>query len=330
MILIIAEAGVNHNGDLQLAKELAKKAKEAGADIIKYQTFVPEKIVTHTAEKAGYQKETTGGQESQLDMLRKLALSKEAFRELKKYCEEIGIRFLSTAFDMESIEFLHKLGCDLWKIPSGEITNLPYLRRIASFGQSVIMSTGMATIDEIGEALDVLKKNGANDITLLHCTTAYPAPYDQINLKAMNTLATLFNVPVGYSDHSKGISVSCAAAALGATVLEKHFTLDKNMEGPDHKASLEPDELKQMVESVRIIERSLGDGNKKPTALELENSKVARKSIVAARDIMEGEVFTEDNITTKRPGTGISPMLWDRIVGMKAAKAYKEDEQICQ
>ncbi len=330
MILIIAEAGVNHNGDLQLAKELAKKAKEAGADIIKYQTFVPEKIVTHTAEKAGYQKETTGGQESQLDMLRKLALSKEAFKELKQYCEEIGIRFLSTAFDMESIEFLHELGCDLWKIPSGEITNLPYLRRIASFGQPVIMSTGMATMDEIDEALDVLKKYGAKDITLLHCTTAYPAPYDQINLKAMNMLASQFDVPAGYSDHSRGISVPCAAAALGATVLEKHFTLDRNMDGPDHKASLEPDELKQMVDSVRIIERALGDGKKRPTGLELENSKVARKSIVASRNIKKGEVLTEENITTKRPGTGISPMLWDKVIGTKAVKDYKEDEQICR
>lgn len=330
MIKIIAEAGVNHNGDLGLAKNLALKAKEAGADIIKYQTFVPEKIVTHTAEKAGYQKETTGGQESQLDMLRKLALSKEAFKELKKYCEEIGIRFLSTAFDMDSIEFLHELGCDLWKIPSGEITNLPYLRRIASFGQPIIMSTGMATMEEIGEALDALKRNGAKDITLLHCTTAYPAPYDQINLKAMNTLASQFDVPAGYSDHSQGISVPCAAAALGATVLEKHFTLDRNMDGPDHKASLEPEELKQMVDSIRIIECSLGDGQKRPTELELENSKVARKSIVASRNIKKGEILTEENITTKRPGTGISPMLWDIIIDTEAVKDFKEDEQICR
>ena len=329
MILIIAEAGVNHNGDLNLAKELALKAKEAGADIIKYQTFVPENIVTGTAEKAGYQKETTGAQESQLNMLRKLALTNESFTELKAYCEQIGIRFLSTPFDLESIEFLHELGCDLWKIPSGEITNLPYLRRIASFGQPIIMSTGMATTDEIREAVQVLKQNGAGEITLLHCTTAYPAPYDQINLKAMLTLAAEFNVPVGYSDHSQGISVPCAAAALGATVLEKHFTLDKNMEGPDHKASLEPDELKEMVDSVRIIERALGDGNKKPTELEMENRKAARKSIVARRFIKKGEILTEDNITTKRPGTGLSPMLWDTVIGMPANKDYKEDEQIC-
>lgn len=329
MILIIAEAGVNHNGEISLAKELAMKAKEAGADIIKFQTFIPENIVTRSAEKAGYQKETTGGQESQLNMLRKLALSKEEFINLKTYCEEIGIRFLSTAFDMESIEFLHELGCDLWKIPSGEITNLPYLRRIASFGQPVIMSTGMATMEEIADALRILQQNGTNEITLLHCTTAYPAPYDQINLKAMLTLTEQFKVPVGYSDHSQGISVPCAAVALGAQVLEKHFTLDRRMEGPDHKASLEPDELKQMVDSIRIIEHSLGDGNKKPTALELENRKAARKSIVARKAIHKGELLTEENLTVKRPGTGISPMCWDSILGKPANKDYKEDELIC-
>ena len=329
MVLIIAEAGVNHNGDLKLAKELALKAKEAGADIVKFQTFIPENLVTDSAEKAGYQKETTGEKESQLEMLKKLALSKDDFIELKRYCEDIGIRFLSTAFDMESVNFLHDLGCDLWKIPSGEITNLPYLRRIASFGQPIIMSTGMATMEEIEEAVKALKENGANGITILHCTTAYPAPYEQINLKAMCTLADHFGLPVGYSDHSKGISVPCAAVALGAAVLEKHFTLDKNMEGPDHKASLNPGELKQMVDSARIIELSLGEKNKKPTALEIENSKAARKSIVAKKPIIKGELITEENITTKRPGTGLSPMLWDSIIGTRAVRDFKQDEFLC-
>lgn len=329
MALVIAEAGVNHNGNIDLAKKLAVKAQEAGADIIKYQTFIPEKLVTGFAEKAGYQKETTGGKESQLDMLKKLALSQKDFIELKEYCEEIGIAFLSTAFDMESVCFLHEIGCNLWKIPSGEITNLPYLRQIASYKQKVIMSTGMATMEEIEAAIRVLREGGTDDITIMHCTTAYPAPYEQINLRAMCTLAEKFDLPVGYSDHSKGISVPCAAVALGATVIEKHFTLDRNMEGPDHKASLEPDELKAMVESVRIIELALGDGIKMPTELEILNSKVARKSIVAKRCIRAGEVLTEENITTKRPGTGISPMRWDEVIGTKAVKDYCEDEMIC-
>lgn len=329
MILIIAEAGVNHNGELKLAKELALKAKEAGADIVKYQMFVPENLVTHTAQKAGYQKAATGGKESQLDMLKKLALSRDEFIELKAYCEEIGIKFLSTAFDLESVDALREMGCDLWKIPSGEITNLPYLRYIASFGQPVIMSTGMATMEDIEAAIEALRQNGAGDITVLHCTTAYPTPYEQINLKAMCTIAERFGFPVGYSDHSKGISVPCAAAALGAVVLEKHFTLDKTMEGPDHKASMEPDELKAMVDAVRAIELAMGDGNKRPTELEIENSKVARKSIVAKRRIDKGETLTEDNLTTKRPGTGVSPMLWDQVIGTKAVKDFEEDELIC-
>ena len=329
MILIIAEAGVNHNGELKLAKELAAKAKEAGADIVKYQMFIPEKLVTHTAEKAGYQKQTTGNQESQLAMLKKLALTKEDFIELKEYCEEIGIKFLSTAFDMESVDVLHEMRCDLWKIPSGEITNLPYLRHIASFRQKVIISTGMATMNEIDAAIRVLRDYGTEDITVLHCTTAYPAPYEQINLKAMCTLAERFKLPVGYSDHSNGISVPIAAAALGAVVIEKHFTLDKTMEGPDHKASLEPDELKAMVDSIRIIDLALGDGDKVPTELEIENSKAARKSIVAKERIDKGELLTEKNLTTKRPGTGISPMLWDKLIGTRAVKDFEEDELIC-
>ena len=329
MIRIIAEAGVNHNGDPELAKELARQAKQAGADIIKFQTFVPEKLVTRSAEKAGYQQQTTGSGESQLAMLRKLALGRETFFELKAYCDEIGIQFLSTAFDPESIELLRELGCELWKIPSGEITNLPYLRRIASFGQPVIASTGMATMEEIRDLLRVLQEGGAGAITLLHCTTAYPTPFEQVNLKAMLTLRDAFRVPVGYSDHTQGISVPCAAAALGAQVLEKHFTLDRNMEGPDHKASLEPAELKAMVKAVREIETALGDGNKQPTALELENAKVARKSIVAGRAIRKGETFTKDNLTVKRPGTGISPMAWDSVLGQKAVRDFEEDELIC-
>lgn len=326
--LIIAEAGVNHNGDLHLAKKLALKAKEAGVDIVKYQTFRPENLVTKDADKAGYQKITTGERETQLDMLNKLALSDEAFKELRAYCKEIGILFLSTAFDMDSIEFLHALGCEMWKIPSGEITNLPYLRKIASYGQKVIISTGMATMEETGEAIAVLKDGGTQDITVLHCTTAYPAPFDQINLRAMCTLEEQFHLPVGYSDHSRGIAIPCAAAALGARVIEKHFTLDRNMEGPDHKASLEPDELKQMTDAVRAIEAALGDGKKIPTGLEIENSKVARKSIVARKAILKGELLTEDNLTVKRPGTGLSPMLWDSVIGTHATKDFNADDLI--
>ncbi len=328
MTLIIAEAGVNHNGNLHLAKKLALKAKEAGADIVKYQMFVPEKLVTHSAEKAEYQKESTGSHQSQLDMLKKLALSKDEFVELKIYCEEINIKFLSTAFDMESVDTLHEMGCDLWKIPSGEITNLPYLRRIASFGQQVIMSTGMATMEEIENAIQVLKDNGAGNITALHCTTAYPAPYEQINLKAMLTLKDRLKLPVGYSDHSKGICVSCAAAALGAVVLEKHFTLDRTMKGPDHKASLEPDELKAMVESVHAIESALGDGDKVPTKLEIENSKVARKSQVQRKvyNGLVGGILTPERIA-KLDKLGMrwesmSEALWKRYYN--ACVEYKE------
>lgn len=329
MIRIIAEAGVNHNGDLGLAKELARQAKQAGADIIKYQTFVPELLVTRRAEKAKYQEETTGSGESQLDMLRKLALSREDFIELKAYCEEIGIQFLSTAFDMESIQLLRELGCELWKIPSGEITNLPYLRKIASFGQPVIVSSGMATMEDIRNTLKVLQNGGAGEITLLHCTTAYPTPFEQVNLKAMMTLRDTFQIPVGYSDHTQGISIPCAAAALGAQVLEKHFTLDRNMEGPDHKASLEPEELKAMVKAVREIEAALGSEKKQPTVLELENAKVARKSIVARVSIRKGEKLTEENLAVKRPGTGISPMRWDEVIGREAIRDFEEDELIC-
>ena len=326
--LIIAEAGVNHNGSINLAKQLVDKAKEAGADIIKFQTFNPESLTSKYAEKAAYQKITTDAEESQQDMLRKLTLTNEDFYDLKKYCDDAGIKFLSTPFDLESISFLEKLGCDMWKIPSGEITNLPYLEKIASTHKPLIMSTGMATLDEVGDALQALKNNGVGEVTLLHCTTQYPAPYDSVNLKAMLTLKEKFGCRVGYSDHTKGIEVPIAAVAMGAEVIEKHFTLDINMPGPDHKASLEPDELKAMVSSIRHIEQAMGDGVKKPSETEIPNKTVARKSIIAARDIKKGEVLTEENLTTKRPGNGISPMKWHEILGTRAVRNFKEDELI--
>lgn len=326
--LIIAEAGVNHNGSINLAKQLVDKAKEAGADIIKFQTFNPESLTSKYAEKAAYQKITTDAEESQQDMLRKLTLTDEEFYDLKKYCDDADIKFLSTPFDLESISFLEKLGCDMWKIPSGEITNLPYLEKIASTHKPIIMSTGMATLDEVGDALQALKENGAEEVTLLHCTTQYPAPYDSVNLKAMLTLKEKFGCRVGYSDHTKGIEVPIAAVAMGAEVIEKHFTLDRNMPGPDHKASLEPDELKAMVSSIRHIEQAMGDGVKKPSETEIPNKNVARKSIIAARDIKKGEVLTEENLTTKRPGNGISPMKWHEILGTRAVRNFKEDELI--
>ena len=325
---VIAEAGVNHNGRLDLAKELADAAKAAGADIVKYQTFVPELLVTERAPKAQYQERETGANESQLAMLRKLALSYDEFRELKAYCEQIGIAFLSTAFDLQSISFLHQLGCRLWKIPSGEVTNLPLLRKIAGYHAPVILSTGMCRMEEVADAVAALQAGGCGDITLLHCTTAYPSPYEQINLRAMEALKSRFGLPVGLSDHSQGLEISVAAVALGAAVIEKHFTLDRQMAGPDHKASLEPDELKAMVDAIRHVEAALGDGKKQPTATELSNMQVARKSIVAARDIQLGEELTEDNLTTKRPGTGISPMRWDEVIGRKASRPFAKDEPI--
>lgn len=329
-IRIIAEAGVNHNGNLSLAKELALAAKKAQADVVKFQTFIPELVVTSSAEKAAYQKEETGAGESQLDMVRKLALTFDEFRELKSYCEQIGIAFLSTGFDLQSITFLHDdLGCTLWKIPSGEITNLPLLRQIAGYGQEIILSTGMSTLDEVAAAMDVLESNGCGALALLHCTTAYPAAFEEINLRAMDTLAERFHLPVGFSDHTPGIAIPMAAAARGATVIEKHFTLDRNMEGPDHKASLEPDELAAMVAGIRQVEVSLGTGKKAPTETEKLNMQVARKSIIAARPIAEGEVFTAENLTMKRPGTGISPMQWDAVIGQKASRSFEEDELIC-
>lgn len=327
-VLIIAEAGVNHNGNIELAYQLAKEAKKAGADYVKFQTFIPEKLVSKYASKAEYQKETTGASESQLAMLRKLALTQEDFLSLKKYCEEIGIGFLSTPFDLESLDFLDKLGVDFWKVPSGEITNYPYLRKIAETGKEVVLSTGMCNLDEVEAAVELLKQFGTKQITVLHCNTEYPTPLEDVNLLAMQELEQVLHLPVGYSDHTKGIEVPIAAVALGAKVIEKHFTLDKEMEGPDHKASLEPQELSEMVRCIRIIEMARGNGHKVRSKSEEKNVAIARKSIVAARDIKAGEILTEENITVKRPGSGISPMCWEQVLGTKAVKDFIEDELI--
>lgn len=326
--LIIAEAGVNHNGSLELAKQLVDKAVWAGADCIKFQTFNSVNLVSKFAKKAEYQKQTTDCNESQYDMLKKLELSHEQFIELQSYCNEKGIEFLSTPFDMESIDFLAGLGVNTWKIPSGEITNYPFLRKIGQRKESVIMSTGMCTLEEVRAAINVLNEFGTEDITLLHCTTEYPAPYNSVNLKAMLTLKKEFRYKVGYSDHTTGIEIPIAAVALGACVIEKHFTLDKNMEGPDHKASLEPDELKKMVQGIRNVEVALGDGIKQPSDAEKKNIEIARKSIVASCDIKKGEIFTENNITAKRPGNGISPMNWKCILSKQAIRNFTMDELI--
>ncbi|WP_026497329.1 N-acetylneuraminate synthase [Butyrivibrio sp. WCD3002] len=326
-ILIIAEAGVNHNGSLEIAKKLIDTAKECGADIVKFQTAKLSSLVSKSAPMAEYQKENIGKEESQKEMLSKLLLPFDDYKILADYCKTMGIKFLSTPFDAESIEFLDPL-LDIWKIPSGEITNYPYLVKIAKTGKDIILSTGMCTMQEVEDALKVLRENGAGKITILHCTTNYPTPMEDVNLKAMLSLKESFGCDVGYSDHTRGIEVPIAAAALGATVLEKHFTLDRNMEGPDHKASLEPEELKEMVQAVRNIEKALGTGIKEPTEAELKNRLVARKSIVAAKDIKMGELFTEDNITTKRPGSGISPMRWKDVIGTKAVRDFEEDELI--
>ena len=325
---IIAEAGVNHNGSFELAKQLVDKAVWAGADCIKFQTFNSKNLVSKNAQKAEYQKKTTDSSESQLEMLKKLELSKEEFIELRDYCNQKGIMFLSTPFDLESIDFLASIGVKTWKIPSGEITNYPFLRAIGKRKESVIMSTGMCTLDEVRDAIKVLKDFGTTDITLLHCTTEYPAPYDSVNLNAMLTLQNEFAFKVGYSDHTNGIEIPVAAVAMGATVIEKHFTLDKNMEGPDHKASLEPDELKQMVQSIKNVDAALGDGAKQPSDVEKKNIAIARKSIVAACDIKKGEMFTEENLTAKRPGNGISPMNWAEVLGKIAKRDFSEDELI--
>ena len=326
-VLIIAEAGVNHNGDINLARQLVDKAKEAGADIIKFQTFKLDSIVSKFAEMADYQKDNIGIVESQKEMLKKITLPYEAFLELYKYCNKKEIQFLSTPFDIGSIHFLNDM-VPFWKIPSGEVTNYPYLVEIAKTGKPVIMSTGMCELQEIDEAIKVLKTNGTSDITLLHCNTQYPTPYKDVNLRAMETLRNRYKVKVGYSDHTKGIEVPIAAVALGAEVIEKHFTLDKNLPGPDHKASLEPNELAAMVSSIRNIEEALGSPIKIVSDSERENIAIARKSIVAAKNIKKGEVLTVDNLTTKRPGTGLSPMRWNDVLGSKAIRDFVEDEVI--
>ena len=327
-VLIIAEAGVNHNGNLDLALKMVDEAKRAGADIVKFQTAIPEKVISKYADKAEYQKKATGNEESQLEMCKRIHLKLSDYDIIKKYCEEVGIEFLSTPFDLESIDYLEKLGMRLWKIPSGEITNLPYLIKIAKTGKPVIMSTGMAELKEVEEAVNVLKENGAGEITLLHCTTEYPAPFESVNLRAMNTLREKFGTEVGYSDHTVGFEAAVAAAVLGASVIEKHFTLNHNMEGPDHKASLEPEEFEVMVNNIRLIEKALGDGVKQPAEVEKKNIAIARKSIVAAKDIKKGEIFTEENITVKRPGSGISPMKWFEVLGTEAVRDFGEDELI--
>lgn len=330
-VLVIAEAGVNHNGSLILAKQLVDKAVEAGVDIVKFQTFKSELLVSKVAKQAEYQQRNIGKKdEGQLAMLKKLELSQQDHEELIAYCEEKGIRFFSTAFDMDSIDYLHSLNMGLWKIPSGEVTNYPYLRKIAQYREPVILSTGMCELSDIEAAVKVLLSFGVKreDITILHCNTEYPTPFQDVNLRAMLEIGERFGVQVGYSDHTKGIEVPIAAVALGATVIEKHFTLDKNMEGPDHKASLEPGELKAMVESIRNIEQALGTGHKTVSASERKNIEIARKSIVAARPIKMGEVLTEENITVKRPGNGISPMRWNEVIGSCAIKDFEEEEVI--
>ncbi len=329
-MIIIAEAGVNHNGDFSRAVEMIKAAKEAGADYIKFQTAVPEQVISSIAPKAEYQKETTGAGESQLDMCRKIHLPLSAYPELARLCREAGIGFMSTPFDLPSIDCLAPLGMDYWKIPSGEITNLPYLRKIARLDDKIILSTGMSTLREVEAAVRVLEQNGTprSSITLLHCTTQYPAPLESVNLNAMHALSTLGCAAVGYSDHTQGITIPIAAAAMGAQVIEKHFTLDRNLPGPDHKASLEPQELKAMVQAVREVERALGSSIKDVAEAERPNIEVARKSIVAARDIKAGEILTEENLTTKRPGSGLSPMLWDQVLGTRAVRDFPYDSLI--
>lgn len=327
---IIAEIGVNHNGSIGIAKKLIDIAAEAGADAVKFQTFKAEMLVSRSAPKAKYQEKVTNAEETQFEMLKRLELSPEIHRDLIDYCKIKNITFLSAPFDLNSIALLKKLRLEIFKIPSGEITNMPYLRKIGALKKRIMLSTGMATMDEIEDALNILVNAGTKkqDITILHTNTEYPTPMEDVNLNAMLAIKEAFKVKVGYSDHTLGIEIPIAAVALGATVIEKHFTLDKNMKGPDHKASIEPNELKAMVKAIRNIETAIGDGIKKPSLSEFKNKPVVRKSIVAARDIKKGELFTEENLSVKRPGTGISPMLWDEIIGRLAVRDFKGDEQI--
>lgn len=329
-VFIIAEAGVNHNGSLRIAKKLIDIAAKARCDAVKFQTFKAEALVSKYAPKAGYQKKTTGREESQMEMIKKLELDPAAHKELIRYCRKKGIKFISTPFDLGSIDLLASLGMDIFKIPSGEITNLPYLRRIGSLRKKVIMSTGMSNMKEIGDALDVLVKCGTKkkDIAVLHCNTAYPTPFKHVNLLAMPAIREKFGVRAGYSDHTRGIEVAVAAAALGASVIEKHFTVDKNMKGPDHKSSLEPEDLKQMVRSIRNISKAMGSRKKFPSPSEKINKSMIRKSIVALADIKKGDAFTKENITTKRYKDGISPMRWDEVMGRTAKRNFGKDETI--
>lgn len=331
-VLIIAEAGVNHNGSLENAFKLIDAAVDAGVDYVKFQTFKSENLVSKSAKKADYQIQNTGNStDSQYEMLKKLELSHESHELLIDYCKQKNIQFFSTAFDLDSLEYLKKIGLDLVKIPSGEITNLPYLRKAAQLFNKVILSTGMSTMEDIQAAINVfLTENiSKENITILHCNTEYPTPMNDVNLKAMLSIQKEFETNIGYSDHTLGIEVPVAAVALGASVIEKHFTLDNTMDGPDHAASLEPHKLKEMVKAIRNIELAIsGDGLKRPSTSEIKNIDIVRKSIVASKNILEGEVFTAENITIKRPGTGLSPMLWDSLIGMKSNKAYLTDENI--
>lgn len=328
--LIIAEAGVNHNGSLELAKQLVASAAAAGVDLVKFQSFLTSKIIARNAPKAQYQKETTGTEESQYEMVQKLELARSAHEVLIEECRRHGIGFFSTAFDTDSFDMLVDLGLEQVKIPSGEITNLPLLRYMTRLGKPVILSTGMAGLGDIEAAIETIEQAGTprERITVMHCTTEYPTPIADVNLRAMVNMKNAFGVQVGYSDHTPGIEVPIAAVALGATVIEKHFTLDRNLPGPDHQASLEPHELKAMVDGIRNIEKALGDGIKRPSASELKNKPIARKSIVASRDIKAGELFSPENLGTKRPGTGISPMRWDEVVGRSACRDFSADELI--
>ena len=329
-VFIIAEAGVNHNGSVDLAKQLIDVAVDSGADAVKFQTFKAENLVSKNAQKAEYQKQTTDASESQFDMIKKLELDMETHKVLITYCLEKNIIFLSTPFDHESIDLLNELQLQIFKIPSGEITNLPYLRHIGSLGKRVVLSTGMSTLQEVDDALNVLTGAGTKkeNITVLHANTMYPTPFEDVNLNAMLTIQQECGVTVGYSDHTLGIEVDIAAVAMGASIIEKHFTLDKTMDGPDHKASLDPGELRAMVLAIRNTEKALGSSEKKPSPSEIVNKDIARKSIVASRSIRKGEVLSVENIITKRPGTGINPMKWDEIIGTEVAKDFKKDELI--
>lgn len=327
-VFIIAEAGVNHNGDIEIAKKLIDAAASAGADAVKFQTFRAENLVGKDVPKAEYQMQTTEKKESQFDMLKRLELTPAMHQQLMDYCQSKQIMFLSTPFDIESMDYLVQHGIEVIKVPSGEITNYPYLEKAGKTGKKVILSSGMSSLVEIEEAVNLLRDNGAKNITVLHCNTEYPTPYQDVNLRAMLQIQQELGVPVGYSDHTAGIEVSIAATALGAVVIEKHFTLDRNMSGPDHKASLEPDELKKMVTAIRNIELSLGNGRKFPSDSEKRNINIVRKSIVAKFDIAKGEFLTEENLTTKRPGSGLSPMKWREVLGTVAVRDFKRDELI--